>query len=87
MLDKILILPLGLYLLTYDIFNFTNVLVADQARIFVPIAFFYIFIIYTFEGIYHWFKPIPGLFDDLNKEEKPKEEERKPEECDKNEAQ
>ena len=33
-------------------------------------AFLYIAAIYTFQGIYHYFYPIPGIFDDEEEDKK-----------------
>ena len=40
----------------------------------------YISAIYLFQSIYHYFKPVPGLFDDEeDKGEKPENSQEKPE--------
>lgn len=95
MVDKIVLLPLGIYLIVYDIIGFVTNPDIDVKYAFYQFGmsspFFYITLIYAFEGIYHWFYPVPGLFDDIQKEdnahevvqevepieEQPKEEENK----------
>ena len=71
-LDKILHLPLGLYLISFDIIMFVhwNVLAYEVYLYGMTGAFIYISICYMFEGVFHLFKPIPGLIED----EKPIEE-------------
>ena len=74
-LDKILNLPLGLGLIAFDIYSLVTGLSQDvyQAK-YVAIFFLYIAVNYVFQGIYHYFKPIPGLLDALNEEEKEPQE-------------
>lgn len=70
-LDKILNLPLGLGLIAFDIYSLVTGLSQDvyQAK-YASIFFLYIAINYIFQGIYHYFKPVPGFLDALNEEEK-----------------
>ena len=64
LIDKIITLPLGLGLLTFDIYSLVNGLNKDTfLSKYVAVFFLYIAIIYIFEGIYHYFKPVPGLID------------------------
>ena len=77
-LDKILHLPLGIYLISFDVIMFVhwNVLAYEVYLYGMTSAFYYIAACYLFEGIYHFFKPIPGLIE----EDEPKvvvEEEKK----------
>ncbi len=70
-LDKSLLLPLGIYLITFDLIcligNIDKVSQYDVYRFGVSAVLLYVFIIYTFEAIYHWFKPIPGFIEDIQK--------------------
>jgi len=74
MLDKLLILPLAIYIITFDIICFINYEPAplDLAQIMIPCALTYVCLVYTTEAIYHWFKPVPMLYEvveeDKNKE-------------------
>ena len=88
LLDKFLILPLVLFIITFDFICLIGPKRADAFYVYcVSAAFFYISAIYLFEGIYHYYKPIPGLLDDdeeeekkvENSQEKPENSEEKPE--------
>ena len=88
LLDKIMLLPLAIYLYAYDIAGFVVARPYEYYQIGVPIAFFYLCCVYTFQGIYHYFNPIPLLLKAIEEEiaEKEKEknqalEEAKPEEA------
>lgn len=74
-LDKILNLPLGLGLIAFDIYSLVTGLSQDvyQAK-YVAIFFLYIAINYIFQGIYHYFVPVPGFIESLKEEEKKPEE-------------
>lgn len=66
-LDKCIHLPIGIYLLTYDIISLVNwnatyylgIEAYSWFKYGFIIVFIYIAIDYTFEGIYHYFYPIP----------------------------
>jgi uncharacterized membrane protein HdeD (DUF308 family) len=73
LLDKILILPLGISLIGLDLWmlisqNTDN----DLTRYIMGAAFCYIALIYLVEAIYHWFHPLPSLVEAA--EEKPEEQ-------------
>ncbi len=70
-IDKILHLPLGLYLIAFDTIMFVhwNVLAYEVYLYGMTGAFLYIGICYTFEGIYHFFKPIPSMIEEEKKED------------------
>ena len=79
-IDKIIHLPLGIYLISFDLYC----LIAqpsnpDVYQYGIPCALSYLCLSYMFEAIYHFYHPIPGLFDDL--------EDKKPEAFDNKEAQ
>lgn len=69
-LDKILNLPLGLGLLAFDIYSLVTGLGQDvyQAK-YVAVFFLYIAVNYLFQGIYHYFKPVPGFIDAVLEDE------------------
>ncbi|NLZ15390.1 MAG: hypothetical protein GXY27_01725 [Erysipelotrichaceae bacterium] len=71
MLDKVLHLPLGIYLVSFDLFCLitqpTNQLIYQYG---IPIAIGFISICYGFEAIYHFFKPIPVVLEMAEEEEK-----------------
>ena len=65
LIDKILHVPAGIYLVSFDIYCFVTHPdpASDVYRIGVPIVLFYLCACYIFESIYHFFKPIPGLLE------------------------
>ena len=71
---KSVMLPLALYVLTYDIMGFVMNPPIDTNYAFyrygMSSVFLYIACVYIFEGIYHWFHPVPGLLDDLKEDKK-----------------
>ena len=80
LLDKVLLLPLALFILTFDFISLIAKPENPNFYIFmIGGAFAYVAVIYTFEAIYHFHHPIPGLFDDLEEEEKEENSQEKPE--------
>ena len=78
MIDKVLLLPLAIFIMTFDFISLIAKPANDNFYIYcVGAAFLYVAVIYTFESIYHYYKPIPGLFDDEeeSKVEEPSKEE------------
>lgn len=73
-LDKALLLPLGLYLITFDLIcligQIDKVEQYDVYKYGVASALLYIALIYSFEAVYHWFHPIPGLMEGIEAAEK-----------------
>ena len=63
LLDKSLFLPLGIYLITFDIICLVNAsLRTGDFFLYMTVgAFYYIAACYIFEAIYHFFKPIPSI--------------------------
>ena len=80
LLDKALVLPLVLFIETFD---FISLIAKPESESFYVIsigaAFLYITVIYTFQAIYHYFYPIPGLLDDEEEEKKDEKIQEKPE--------
>ena len=72
MLDKILLLPMAFVLIPLDIMALINVNTWDDLpyKLMIGIGLGYVGLVYLIEAIYHWFKPIPGLLDDDEEEEK-----------------
>ncbi len=62
-LDKALIVPAGIYLITFDIMCFCKLSFIDTAfrQLMIGILFFYFAAVYLFQAIYHWFVPLPAL--------------------------
>ena len=63
LMDKIMMLPLAAYLYVFDIVGFVNPRPYEYYQIGVPLAFFYIACVYIFQGIYHYFHPIPMVLE------------------------
>ena len=77
MIDKVLLLPLAIFIMAFDFISLIAKPANDNFYIYsVGAAFLYVAVIYTFQSIYHFYKPIPGLFD----EDEPKQEESSSEE-------
>ena len=79
LLDKFIILPLGLFLLGFDIYCFIVREVPEALVIYgVSGALIYLAVVYIFLGIYHYFKPVPQILEAINenKIEENKEEEK-----------
>ena len=77
LLDKILNLPIPLFLIPFDIYCFINPLEERTFSLIVGCVFLYVFVNYTFQGIYHYFKPLPYLvkaFEDEQRQKKMLEE-------------
>ena len=90
MLDKSLMLPLAIYLYSFDIAGFVVNRPYEYYQIGVPMAFFYISCVYIFQGIYHFFRPtnevLEALLEDeeILLEEKTKEEQKQAEQQEEN---
>ena len=64
LLDKALHFPAGIYLVTFDLFCIITR--PDNPMIYhcgFPIAISYLCLCYIFEGIYHFYHPIPGILE------------------------
>lgn len=79
LLDKILMAPIGLGLVIYDIYAITQGCAETLPyRYVIGINFCVIAGVYLFETIYHWYKPIPAVIEAALEEEKAKREEDAP---------
>ena len=82
-MDKAMMLPLAVYLYVFDILGFVLQPGYGYYQVGVPAAFFYIACAYAFQGIYHYYHPVPSvveMIEDAKKEEEPKQEEVPPQE-------
>ena len=71
LLDKVLLLPLVIFMITYDLICLIAKPTNENFYLFMlGSAFLYVAVIYTFEAVYHYYHPIPGLLDDDEEEEK-----------------
>ena len=62
-MDKAMMLPLAVYLYTFDIIGFVLQPGYGYYQVGVPAAFFYISCAYAFQGIYHYYHPIPTVLE------------------------
>jgi len=68
LLDKALVLPIAISLIVIDILTLATGRKDELFYCYVlGSVFCYIAVIYTFEAIYHWFKPIPMIIDSEDK--------------------
>ena len=76
LLDKFLLIPLGIYLITFDIICFSQLsfVTIEFRRMMMSIAFYYLAAIYLFQSIYHYFYPIPAIIEAIEEEKKEKEQ-------------
>ncbi len=75
-MDKIMMLPAALYFYVFDIIGFVSPRPYEYYQIGIPLIFFYITCIYSFQGIYHYFHPVPlvqEMIDEAIKEQQEKE--------------
>ena len=82
-MDKAMMLPLAVYLYVFDILGFVLKPGYGYYQVGVPAAFFYIACAYAFQGIYHYYHPVPSvieMIEDAKKESEPKQEEVPPQE-------
>jgi len=68
LLDKALILPLTFYIISFDLISLIKKPSNNGFYIYmIGFAFLYIAVIYSFQAIYHFYKPIPGLLEENDK--------------------
>ena len=70
LLDKILVLPLVAFIITFDLISL--IAKPENPDFYIYMlggAFSYVAVIYTFEAIYHFHHPIPGLLEEMEEEE------------------
>ena len=80
LVDKFTLLPLAIFIIVYDLISF---IVKPEPPTFYQVmlgsAFVYVGVVYIFQSIYHFYRPIPGLFDDEEEEKKEENSQEKPE--------
>lgn len=95
LLDKAMLVPFAIYIIIFDIMCFAkpSFVTMEFRRLMMAIGFYYLAAAYIFQGIYHYFRPIPALIAAIEEEvrnaekkkleeqqaEENKEEEKKPE--------
>ena len=85
LIDKCIHLPAGLYLVTFDLYCLIAKPAIDSpiCKFGVPIVLAYLCLCYTFEAIYHFKYPVPGIIDVVEQEktlsEQQAQEENQPE--------
>lgn len=71
LIDKIIHLPVGIYLIAYDLFCLIGKPTDERVYQFgIPSALAYLCLCYIFEAFYHYKYPIPGLLDAVKEDEK-----------------
>ena len=73
-LDKAMMLPLALYLYVFDILSFILKPGYGYYQVGVPAAFFYVSCVYVFQGIYHFYNPVPSVIEMIEEMEKEEQE-------------
>ena len=70
LLDKLLLLPLSIYIIVFDIICFMKYAEPqlELAQIMIPIALSYVTFVYALEAIYHYKHPVPMLLMEIEKE-------------------
>jgi len=65
LLDKALLLPAAVYLITFDIICFSKLSFVNLEfrRMMMAFVFYYFGAIYLFQGIYHYFFPVPQIVE------------------------
>ena len=83
-LDTLLLLPVPFAMIPIDIIHLVNQAIPNEDyKFIISSALFYVTAIYTIEGIYHWFNPLPVLVEAAKEdEEEKKKEEKKPTDID-----
>ena len=75
LMDKIMLLPIAAYLFVYDILGFVLNPGYGYYQIGVPIIFLYLACVYIFQGIYHYYHPVPMVNEMIEEVKNPKVEE------------
>ena len=73
-LDKSMMLPLAIYLYVFDILGFILKPGYGYYQVGVPAAFFYVACVYVFQGIYHYYNPVPSVIEMIEEMEKEEQE-------------
>ena len=69
LLDKFLNVPLGVFLLYFNITCFTQEVKDSYCVVMMSFAFFYVAINYSFQAIYHFYNPLPSLMEEIKNAE------------------
>lgn len=66
--DKVAVLALAIFMITYDLICLIDGNPSeDFCKYMLGSAITYVGVIYIFQGIYHYFKPVPGYLEDIRK--------------------
>ena len=80
LMDKAMLLPLAVYLYLFDIYGLISERPYAYYQIGIPIVLFYIACAYIFQGIYHYYHPIPMVVQMIEEATKEVEEQQTREE-------
>ena len=83
LLDKAMLVPAAIYVITFDILCFCQLsfITIEFRRLMMGILFYYFGACYLFQGIYHYFFPVPAVVNAIEETYKAIEEEQKQEEA------
>lgn len=65
--DKLAILALAIFMITYDLICLTSSPTPEFCTYMLGGAICYVAVVYIFQGIYHYFRPVPGYLEDIRK--------------------
>lgn len=74
LMDKIMLLPLAIYLYVFDIVGFVSERPYEYYQVGIPLALFYFSCAYIFQAIYHYYHPIPMVIQMIEEAKKDAEE-------------
>ena len=71
-LDKCALVPLMIYIIVFDIICFVNYdnPQLELAQVMIPIALCYVTLVYSIEAVYHWFHPLPLIYEAVEEDKK-----------------
>lgn len=78
LLDKAMLVPLGIYVIAYDILCFAGhplfgLEYNEFRRMMMAIGFYYLAAAYLFQSIFHYFHPIPAIVEAIEEEKREKD--------------
>lgn len=66
--DKLAVLALAIFMITYDLICLIDGNPSEEfCKYMLGGAITYVGVVYLFQGIYHYFKPLPGYLEDIRK--------------------
>ena len=65
--DKLAVLALAIFMITYDLICLLGKPTPEFCTYMLGSAICYVGVIYLFQGVYHYFRPVPGYLEDIRK--------------------